>query len=270
MDIATILGIISGVGLILISITMNSGLELFVNIPSIMIVAGGTLAATLIAFPLHEVLMVLSLLRRIFFHKRSDARALITQLVELGVQARKGGVLSVENQLAQINNEYLRKGLQLVVDGVSESGIINMLKIEEVNTRKRHQTGWEIFAEMGKYSPAFGLVGTLIGLIQMLANLDEPSTIGPRMAVAMITTFYGSIMANLIFIPMSVKLKRRSQEEAILMSLVMEGIKSIRSGENPKLMEDKLNKFLSNEQQKKIAKSLKKGRGAKKKPADKT
>lgn len=269
MDIATILGIISGVGLILVSITMNSGLDLFVSLPSVMIVAGGTLASTLIAFPLNEVLRVLSLLRRIFFHKRSDARALIQQLVEISIQARQGGVLSVENKLGKIKNEYLRKGLQLVVDGVSESGIINMLKIEAVNTRKRHQTGWEIFAEMGKYAPAFGMVGTLIGLIQMLANLEDPATIGPRMAVAMITTFYGAIMANLIFIPMSVKLKRRSLEETLLMGLVLEGIKSIRSGENPKLMEDKLKKFLSNEQQKKIEKSLKKGGGTKHKPAKK-
>lgn len=269
MDIATIIGIISGIGLIVVSITMNSGLELFVNTPSIMIVVGGTVASILIAYPLHEVLMVLSLLRRIFFHKRSDARGLIKQLVETSMQARTGGVLSIENQLTAIKNEYLRKGLQLVVDGMSEGGILNMLKIEEVSTRKRHQTGWEIFAEMGKYAPAFGMVGTLIGLIQMLANLEDPSTIGPRMAVAMITTFYGSIMANLIFIPMSVKLKRRSQEETILMSLIMEGIRSIRSGENPKLMEDKLNKFLSSEEQKKIEKSLKSGKGGKKSAAKK-
>lgn len=269
MDIATIVGIISGIGLIFVSITMNSGLELFVNVPSIMIVVGGTVASTLIAYPLNEVLMVLSLLRRIFFHKRSDARALIKQLVETSLQARTGGVLSIENQLGTIKNEYLRKGLQLLVDGMSEGGILNMLKIEAVNTRKRHQTGWEIFAEMGKYAPAFGMVGTLIGLIQMLANLDDPSTIGPRMAVAMITTFYGSIMANLFFIPMSVKLKRRSQEETILMSLIMEGLKSIRSGENPKLMEDKLNKFLSSEEQKKIEKSLSSGKGGKKPAAKK-
>lgn len=254
MDIATILGIISGVGLIVVSITMNSGLELFVSAPSIMIVAGGTIAATLIAYPLKEVLRVLALLRPIFFHKSIDPRSLIKDLVEISVQARKGGVLSIENELKKIKNDYLRKGLQLVVDGVDEASILTILKIEEVNTRKRHQSGWEIFAEMGKYSPAFGMVGTLIGLIQMLANLEDPSTIGPRMAVALITTFYGSILANLIFMPMSVKLKRRSEEETVIMHLITEAIKSVRAGENPRLMKDKLNKFLSNEGQKKMKK----------------
>jgi len=255
MDIATIIGIVSGIGLILISIMLNSGLELFVNGPAMMIVGGGTFASVLIAYPLNEVLRVMQMLKRVFQFKAVDPRALIQQLVEISIKARKEGILSIDKELDNIKNDFLRKGLQLVVDGIDGSSINNILQIEVVNMQKRHRVGWEIFAEMGKYAPAFGMIGTLIGLIQMLASLDDPSTIGPKMAVALITTFYGSFLANMVFVPMSVKLKRRSHQESLIMNLIIEAIKSIRLAENPKLMEDKLTKFLSNTEKKKSSKS---------------
>lgn len=256
MDIATILGIFSGIGLILISIMMNSGLDLFVSYPSLMIVLGGTVAATLIAYPLNEVLRVMSLIGKVFKFKKEDPKQLIKELVEIAVKAKRQGILAIDQDLNKIKNTFLQKGLQLVVDGIEESSIASILQIEMTNMRQRHRAGWEIFTEMGKYAPAFGLIGTLIGLIQMLASLDDPGAIGPKMAVALITTFYGALLSNMIFVPMSVKLKRRSQQESQLMHIIIEAIKSIRVGENPKLMEDRLNKFLSDDESKKTNKAV--------------
>ncbi len=251
MDLATIIGVVSGVGLIIGSILMGSGLGLFVNLPSVMIVGGGTLAATLVAYPLKEFLMVIGLFLKVFVFKIPAAGTLITELVEISNKARKGGILSIESDIANIKDPFLAKALRMTVDGIQTQVIAKILKKEITLMQKQHKVGWEIMGSMGSYSPAFGMVGTLIGLVQMLATLDDPSTIGPKMAVAMITTFYGSIAANLIFIPMSAKLKRRSEEETLNMTLLLEGVVSIRDGEHPRILEDKLNVYLSNQSAKK-------------------
>ena len=251
MDIATIIGIFAGIGLVVFSILLNSGLQLFVNAPGFMIVVGGTLAAVLIAYPLNELLKVFGTLRKVFLDKSTDPRKLIKELVELSIKSRREGLLAIDKELGKIHNDFLRKGLQLVVDGVPNASIDNILQIEIVNMKHRHKVGWEIFIEMGKYAPAFGMVGTLIGLIQMLAELADPSSIGPKMAVALLTTFYGAIIANMFCIPIAVKLQRRSHQESLVMNLIIEAIRSIQESENPKLMEDKLNKFLASDQKKK-------------------
>ncbi|MEA3427637.1 MAG: MotA/TolQ/ExbB proton channel family protein [Thermodesulfobacteriota bacterium] len=240
MDIATILGVFSGIALMLISIKMNSGLDLFISYPSLMIVMGGTVAATLIAYPLKEFLSVWGLFVRVFRFKSADPAKFVEQLVDISKQARKGGLLSIEDKLADIKDRFLVKALQMTADGVATADIVGILRKEITIQQKKHKVGWEIFSAMGKYSPAFGMVGTLIGLIQMLVCLDNPETIGPKMGVALITTFYGVIFANLIFVPMSVKLQRRSEEETLTMNLLLEGVLSIREGENPRLMEDRL------------------------------
>ncbi|MFQ6604305.1 MAG: motility protein A [Fidelibacterota bacterium] len=257
MDIATVVGIVTGVGLIVFSILLNSGLELFVNAPGFLIVVGGTIAATLIAYPLNEVFKVFGTLRKVFLFKATDPRKLIKEMVELSIKARRDGLLALDKELSKVNYDFLRKGLQLVVDGVPNPSINNILQIEVVNIKHRHRVGWEIFVEMGKYAPAFGMVGTLIGLIQMLAELSDPSTIGPKMAVALLTTFYGAIIANMFCVPIAVKLQRRSHQEALLNNLVIEAIRSIQASENPKLMEDKLNKFLASNETKKAEKAAK-------------
>lgn len=244
MDIATIIGVISGVGLIIGSILMGSGLGLFINIPSMMIVGGGTLAATLVAYPLKEFFLVIGLFLKVFVFKIPAPAALIKELVEISNKARKSGILSIEADIATIKEPFLAKALRMTVDGIQTQVINAIMKKEITLVQKAHKVGWEIFGSMGAYSPAFGMVGTLIGLVQMLATLDDPSTIGPKMAVAMITTFYGSLAANLIFIPMSAKLKRRSEEETLNMTLLLEGVISIREGEHPRILEDKLNVYL--------------------------
>lgn len=245
MDIATIIGVVSGIGLIIASILMGSGLGLFINIPSMMIVGGGTVAATLIAYPLKEFLMVIGLFIKVFMFKISQPDALIKQLVDVSNKARKGGILSIEQDVAKIKDPFLARALRMAVDGIQTNVIAKIMQKEITLLQKQHKVGWEIFGSMGTYAPAFGMVGTLIGLVQMLATLDDPSTIGPKMAVAMLTTFYGSLIANLFFIPMSEKLKRRSAEETLNMTLLQEGVISIREGEHPRILEDKLNVYLS-------------------------
>ncbi len=262
MDLATIIGFVSGIGLVVVSILMGSGLGLFVNIPSMMIVGGGTLAATMISYPMQEFLMVIGLFIRVFIFKIQNTEEIIKNLVDISNKARKGGLLSIESELGKVKDPFMQKALQMSVDGVQTLAIAAIMQKEISMLQKTHKIGWEIFGSMGSYAPAFGMVGTLIGLVQMLATLDDPSTIGPKMAVAMITTFYGALVANLFFIPMSAKLKRRSDEETMNMKLVFEGVVSIREGEHPRIMEDKLNVYLSANNNK--GKGKAKGKGGKK------
>ncbi len=245
MDIATLVGVVSGIGFVLATILMGSGLGLFINIPSIMIVVGGTFAATLIAYPLSDFLRVIGISIRVFMFKIEKPEDLVEKLVDISNKARKGGLLSIEGEIKEIKDPYLASAIQMTVDGVKTSDIAAIMQKKIAVIQREHKIGWSIFSSMGRYSPAFGMVGTLIGLVQMLANLDDPSTIGPKMAVAMITTFYGAVMANLFFIPMADKLKIRSQEEINNMNLLFEGVVSIREGEHPRMLEDKMSVYLS-------------------------
>jgi len=245
MDIATIIGVVSGIGFVLVTILMGSGLGLFINVPSIMIVVGGTFAATLIAYPLSDFLMVIGLTMRVFIFKIEKQEDLIALLVDISNKARKGGLLSIEGEIKNVKDPFLGKALQMTVDGVQSAAISAIMQKQMNLIEKKHKIGYGIFAAMAAYAPAFGMVGTLIGLVQMLASLDDPSTIGPKMAVAMITTFYAAVLANLFFTPMSDKLKLRSGEELGNMNLLFEGVMSIREGEHPRLLEDKLNVYLA-------------------------
>ncbi|RLB84300.1 MAG: motility protein A [Deltaproteobacteria bacterium] len=245
MDLATIIGVVSGIGLVVASILMGSGLGLFINIPSLMIVGGGTVAATLIAYPLKEFFLVIGLFIKVFIFKLVKPEDLIKQLIDISNKARKGGLLSIEDDISKVKDRFFAKALQMTVDGAKIGDISSIMKKEISLLQKKHKVGWEIFGSMGSYAPAFGMIGTLIGLVQMLATLDDPSTIGPKMAVAMITTFYGALIANLFFIPMSAKLKIRSEEESLNMNILFEGVMSIRAGEHPRILEDKLTVYLS-------------------------
>ena len=244
MDLATLIGIVAGVGAVLSSILMNSGLSLFWSAPSAMIVLGGTLAATLVAFPMNEMVKVMGLFIRVFLVRKSDHYELIENMVSICNVARKGGVLAIESKLKEVDNEFLKKGLEMTVDGKDEATVNNLLKREIKQLQVSHKDGWEIFNQMGAFAPAWGMIGTLIGLIQMLADLSDVGSVGPKMAIAMITTFYGAVLANLFFIPMTVKLKRRSATETLEMNLILEGISYIRKGVNPRFMKDVLENSL--------------------------
>lgn len=245
MDIASIIGVISGTGFILGTILLGGSIMMFVNIPSILIVVGGTLASTMVGYPLADFLGVFKTSMKIFIFKIEKPENIIANLVEISNKARKGGLLSIEGDIQTTPDPYLAQALQMTVDGVKTGDIAAIMQKKMALTKKGLDTGANIFSSMGSYAPAFGMIGTLIGLVQMLANLDDPSSIGPKMAVAMITTFYGAIMANLFFIPMSDKLMGRNEEEITNMNIIFEGILSIREGEHPKLMEDKLKVYMA-------------------------
>lgn len=245
MDIATLLGVVSGFGLVVIAIKMGGGLIWFWNAPSAMIVIGGTLAITLINYPLSDVLSVMSVLKNAFLHKIPQFTALVPDIVELSKIARREGILALEKKVKQMNEPFLNKGVELAVDGVEPDAIRKIMENELISTEDRHKKGAEIFTVMGTFAPAMGMIGTLIGLVQMLMVMDDPKSIGPAMAVALITTFYGSVMANLIFLPVAGKLKVRREDEVKYKQLVVEGVASIQFGDNPRVVEQKLQTYLS-------------------------
>ncbi len=248
MDLATIIGIISGVGLVVTTIIMGGSPKIFIHIPSMMVVFGGATAALLISFQLKEVLGVINVVRKAFFSEKTDNVALINQIVELSKKARKEGLLAIDKEVSQIEDPFLRSGMEMVVDGTEPELIRSIMETELSYLMDRHKRGQEIFSAYGEYSPAFGMIGTLIGLIGMLQNLNDPSQIGGGMAVALITTFYGALAANLVFLPIAGKLKNRSEEEVLIKEMIIEGVLSIQFGEHPNTIQRKLMNFLSPKQ----------------------
>jgi len=244
MDIATILGVISAFGLVCIAIFMGGGIELFVNIPALMIVVGGTLGATMINYPLRDVFGVFNVVKKALFARNISVTELIKKFVVFAQKSRKEGILALENEIKEVNDDFLKKGVQLAIDGLEPQEISDILETEVEFVRGRHQLGAEIFSTMGTFSPALGMIGTLIGLVQMLQTMDDPSRIGPAMAVALLTTFYGSIMANIVCLPISGKLKTRSKEEVLTKEMAIQGIVSLSNGDNPRILEQKLQAFI--------------------------
>ena len=179
--------------------------------------------------------------------KPFTAKELITSFVNLAGTARREGILALETALNDINDDFMKKGLQLSVDGLEPVSIKDILDTEIENIKERHKLGADIFTTLGTFAPAMGMVGTLIGLVQMLQTMDDPSSIGPAMAVALLTTFYGSVMANIVCLPIAGKLRTKSTEEVLMKGLMSEGIMSIAKGDNPRLLEQKLNAFLAPE-----------------------
>ncbi len=244
MDLGTLIGIVSGIAFVIISILLGGSLLTFFNLPSVMIVVGGTVAATLVAYPLPRVLEIVKLTQKAFKQRQNNPNVVITNIIELANRARKEGLLALEELSSTMNDEFLKKGIMLVVDGTDPELVRTLLETELAFLEERHKMGQGLFETMGSFAPAFGMVGTLIGLINMLQNMSDPSTIGPSMSVALITTFYGSFLANMIFLPIANKLKLKSREETLEKEIVVEGLLSIQAGENPRIIEEKLKAFL--------------------------
>jgi chemotaxis protein MotA len=244
MDISTVLGIVSAFGLVLIAINMGGGINLFINVPALMIVMGGTMGATMINYPLKEVLGVINVVRHVFFSKVAATQDLIKEFVSFSNKARREGILSLESDIKKVSEDFVRKGIQLSIDGLEPQAIREILETEISFIRDRHRLGAEIFTTMGTFAPALGMVGTLIGLVQMLQTMDDPSSIGPAMAIALLTTFYGSVLANIMCLPMAGKLRTRSSEEVLVKELTIEGVICLSNGENPRIVEQKLQAFL--------------------------
>lgn len=244
MDIATIIGIASGLFFIISQIISGGNADIFVHIPSMMIVAGGTLAATLVSFPLKEVIGVMKVVKNAFRVNNHEEIKIIRQFVDLAQVTRKNGILAMDKELSKVEDEFMRTGLEMTVDGTEPETIQAVMETELAYLKGRHKRGQQIFLTMGTYSPAFGMIGTLIGLITMLKNLEDPSTIGLGMAVALITTFYGSFLANLVFLPIAEKLKNRSSQEVNVKELIIEGVLSIQTGEHPRNINRKLLNYI--------------------------
>ena len=256
MDLATSIGFVVGMGFVIMGITSTGQISTFLDPGSFMIVVGGTIGAVFISFPLSKVLNILKIVKNAFTTKNMMPDKLINQIIETANIARKEGLLALEESADKVENEFLKKGILLIVDGTDPELVRNILEAELNSLEGRHEEGQSLFEAMGAYAPAFGMVGTLIGLINMLKDISDPSTIGPNMSTALITTFYGSFLANLVFIPIANKLKVRSKEEIFIKELIIEGLLSIQAGENPRIIEEKLKTFLPVDMRDKVGKEL--------------
>jgi len=244
MDIATIVGLVGGSALILWGMAGGgTGLGVFMNFQSVVIVVGGGLAAVMICFPMPQFVGAMKVVKNAFMPQNLDTSNIVGTIVSFAEKARREGLLTLEEDAAALDNDFLQKAIQLVVDGTDPELVRDILEIELTFLEDRHKLGREIFEQLGAFFPAFGMIGTLIGLIAMLSNLDDPSTIGSGMAVALLTTFYGALLANFVALPIAKKLGVRSQEEVLMRQVIVEGVLSIQNGENPRIVHEKLKAF---------------------------
>ena len=244
MDLSTLLGMGAAFGLMLMAILQGGPLSIFINTPSLMIVFGGTAGVAFVHYPFSEIFDAINVAKKTLLYKEQSTSKLISQLMEFANKARKEGILALQGSMNSIEDPFLLKAVQMAVDGQEPETLKKMLQTEVEYIEMRHEKGAEIFTSLAAYAPAMGMVGTLIGLVQMLQTMDDPAKIGPAMAVALLTTFYGAVIANIVCSPMSGKLKLRSQSEMLIKTLIIEGMQSILSGENPRIMEQKLHAFI--------------------------
>ena len=242
MDLGTIIGIVAGIVLILSAIMINASIMNFIDIPSILIVIGGTTSATLVSFPLKSVFSALKISIKILFGYKISFIETLQEMIKISMVARKEGPLALEKY--DTDDEFLKKGLMLVADGTKGDVLRRMLELERDALEERHTEVQSILEKMGELAPAWGMIGTLIGLVIMLLKLDDPSSIGPAMAVALLTTFYGAVWANFILIPAATKLQKRTGVEAQKFDLIIESMMSIAEVENPRLLQERLLGFL--------------------------
>ncbi len=242
MDLATLVGLIGALGLIVATMMMSGDLGMFVNAPSLVIVFGGSTFAVMAKFGLGQFLGAFKVAGKSFMSKIDDPADLIDQIVELADIARKGGLLSLEGK--EVGNEFLQKGIQLLVDGHDPDVVKTLLSKDRTLAEERHGSGAAIFSGLAGMAPAMGMIGTLIGLVAMLANMDDPKAIGPAMAVALLTTLYGAVLANGVCEPISDKLKLRAGEEAMVKSLIIDALLAIQSGQNPRVIDSMLRTYL--------------------------
>jgi chemotaxis protein MotA len=244
LDIASILGLLLGWGLVLWAILSKSPLDAFIDPGSFAIVGGGAVAAAFMSFPLREVLGMFKVLKKYFFSKPEDPKQLIKNLVGYAEVARRDGILALEAVCKDIDDQFIVSGIQMAIDGTDPDLMQQVLESDLESVADRHSNGKAIFDNIGKFAPAFGMIGTLVGLVIMLGNLSDPDAIGPAMAVALLTTLYGSMFANMIALPIAEKLGKRSAEELMLKAMTIRGVMAIQSGDNPRIVEQKLLSFL--------------------------
>jgi chemotaxis protein MotA len=245
MDIGTIIGAVLGFIIIGWACVEGGGWEVFIDIPALQIMGGGIIGSSLVHFSLPQVIGVFSVVRKTIVKKLVPPQELIKQMVNYAVINRRDGALALEQEMKKVNDQFLVKGLGMLVDGQEHENIREVLNMEIQYLRERHATGKKILEWMGACGPAFGMVATLIGLVKMLQSMEDPSKIGESMAVALVATFYGALGANLIMLPLAGKLGLYSKEETLLMEMQVEGICCIAKGENPTVVREKMQIFIS-------------------------
>lgn len=250
-NILPAIGLVVGVGLIIWAMASNSALSQFFDGPSLVITLFGSFSALLISFPMNTLKKVPALLKKLLFTPDDDRQALIDTISQLAKKSRTEGVLALENEIKELDNNVLVYGLEMVVDGMEIDTIEEILNVELEQTEDRHSIGQEVFLKWGEFAPAFGMIGTLIGLIAMLGDLQDPSLIGTGMATALLTTFYGSFLANMLFLPIAKNLEMQTANELKTNEMIIEGVLALQRGDNPRILEQKLQSFMSNTDQKK-------------------
>ena len=244
MDIATLVGLVLGFALVLLAILLGGSIGAYIDPPSMIIVIGGATAACLTAFPLAKFLKLPGVFMKTLFGSASDPVELVKQIVELAEVARRDGILALEGSIENIDDEFLVRGIQMAVDGSDPEQIESIMETELENLMDRHEAGKGLLDAMGRFAPAFGMIGTLIGLVAMLSNMDDPAKIGAGMAAALLTTLYGALVANVLFLPLADKLAVKSGEEVALRTIIIQGVMSIQAGDNPRNVQAKLMTFV--------------------------
>ena len=242
MDLASLVGILSGLGLIVAAIILGGDVHNFVNIPGLMIVLGGTTATTLLTFQFEDALSSFRAAYFVFTQEKDDPNNMVATMIRLCHISRRQGILELGD--VKTKSRFLKKACGLIADGSSEDIIRSALRTEIESLKMRHYVVQDVFRKMGTYAPAFGMLGTLIGLIQMLSKMQNPSSIGPAMAVALLTTFYGSLLSTLFFLPIAGKLKARTVTEVINLEIMFEGAISILEINNPMIVYEKLSSYI--------------------------
>ncbi|MCR9184150.1 MAG: flagellar motor protein PomA [Halieaceae bacterium] len=251
MDLATLLGLVGAMGVVMAAIITGGSPIIFMNIPSILIVLGGTALVVMMKFTLGQFFGAFKVAARAFMFKLDEPEDLITQVVELATIARKEGMLALEN--AEINNEFLRDGVRMLIDGNNRDVVSAVMSKDLQQTIDRHKWGSKVFSATGDVAPAMGMIGTLIGLVQMLSAMDDPKAIGPAMAVALLTTLYGAVLANMVAIPIADKLDLRKAQEGRIKAMCIDGVLAIQEGQNPRIIESMLKAYLEPKERNKEA-----------------
>ncbi|MFK7916155.1 MAG: flagellar motor protein PomA [Pseudomonadales bacterium] len=242
MDLATLIGLVGSFGIVITAMLLGGGIGMFVNAPSLLIVMVGTLFVVLMKFSLAQFLGAMKVAVKAFSFKLVGPEELIEEVVQLADEARKGGMLALEGK--EVSSNFLQKGIQLLVDGHDADIVRTLLKKDLTQTLQRHEIGAKIFTAMGDVGPAMGMIGTLVGLVAMLSNMDDPKSIGPSMAVALLTTLYGAMFANMVALPVADKLTLRKEEEARVKSMVVDALVAIQAGQNPRVIDSMLKVYL--------------------------
>jgi chemotaxis protein MotA len=242
MDLATLVGFLGAFAIVIAAMVMGGSVGMFVNVPSLLIVIIGTLFVVLMKFSLTQFLGAMKVAVKAFSFKLASPEQIIEEVVELADMARKGGLLSLEGK--EVSSNFLSKGIQLLVDGHDADVVRGILRKDLLQTQQRHEWGAKIFGAMGDVSPAMGMIGTLVGLVAMLSNMDDPKSIGPAMAVALLTTLYGAMLANMFALPVADKLALRRLEEGRVKSMIIDALIAIQGGQNPRVIDSMLKTYL--------------------------